>query len=84
MQQQLFALSTQITQLRRDVDKLGTAQDTVKLRQKIADLNQKSTAAAKTVGQKLNSLHAEHKTQQTGRLVTTFEVGSYTVALHCS
>ena len=84
MQQQLFALSTQITQLRRDVDKLGTAQDTVKLRQKVADLNQKSTAAAKTVGQKLNSLHAEHKTQQTGRLVTTFEVNSHTVALHGS
>ena len=74
VQQQLFALSTQITQLRRDVDKLGTSQDTIKLRQKIADANQKSTAAAKSVGQKLNSLHAEQKTQQTGRLVSTFEV----------
>lgn len=75
VQQQLFALSTQITQLRRDVDKLGTAQDTIKLRQKIADANQASTAAAKSVGQKLNVLHAELKTQQTGRLVNTFEVG---------
>lgn len=82
VQQQLFALSTQITQLRRDVDKLGTAQDTIKLRQKIADVNQKATDAAKDVGQKLNSLHAEHKTQQTGRLVSTFEVSMESPCVH--
>ena len=74
MQQQLFSLSTQVTQLKRDVDKLGTAQDSVKLRQKIAEANQNSTSAAKSVGQKLNALHAERKTQQTGRLVSSFEV----------
>lgn len=74
VQQQLFGLSTQVTQLRRDVDRLGTAQDTGKLRQKIADANQNSTSSAKSIGQRLNSLHAEHKTQQTGRLVSSFEV----------
>lgn len=74
VQQQLFGLSTQVTQLRRDVDRLGTAQDTVKLRQKIAEANQKSTSSAKSIGKRLNDLHAQHKTQQTGRLVSTFEV----------
>lgn len=74
VQQQLFGLSTQVTQLRRDVDRLGTAQDTVKLRQKIAEANQNTTSSAKSIGQSLNALHAEHKTQQTGRLVSSFEV----------
>lgn len=73
VQQQLFGLSTQVTQLRRDVDRLGTAQDTVKLRQKIAEANQNTTSSAKSIGQRLNTLHAEHKTQQTGRLVSSFE-----------
>lgn len=73
VQQQLFGLSTQVTQLRRDVDRLGTAQDTVKLRQKIAEANQNTTSSAKSIGQRLNTLHAEQKTQQTGRLVSSFE-----------
>lgn len=74
VQQQLFGLSTQITQLRRDVDRLGTAQDTVKLRQKIAEANENATNSAKSIGQRLNALHAEQKTQQTSRLVSSFEV----------
>ncbi len=82
VQQQLFGLSTQVTQLRRDVDRLGTAQDTVKLRQKIAEANQNTTSSAKSIGQRLNTLHAEQKTQQTGRLVSSFEVCLLRAANH--
>lgn len=71
----MFKMQTEVSRLRHDVDRLGTARDTVDLRQRIGAANQRVTTIAKDIKEQLLKL-GNNDSKQTGKLTNDFEVWS--------
>ncbi len=69
----MFKMQTEVSRLRHDVDRLGTARDTVDLRQRIGAANQRVTTMAKDIKEQLLTL-GNNDTKQTAKLTNDFEV----------
>ncbi|KAK9811271.1 hypothetical protein WJX72_000992 [[Myrmecia] bisecta] len=69
----VFRLQTEVSRYRADVDKLGSARDTVELRHKIMQAGQRISSGAQDIKHQLLAQHAEQKTQQTAKILSDFE-----------
>jgi hypothetical protein len=78
----VFQLASSLTQLKKLVDMLGGAKDTVEHRHKIGEVNQKIQNAAKQVKQQMTGLHAEKETlSEAEQLKTKKLLQDFTVIL---
>lgn len=69
----VFKLQTAVSKLKADVQRLGTARDTVELRQKIADSNDRLKQSAKEIGERLKVAAAQNNNQQTQKILSNFQ-----------
>ena len=60
--------------MKSDVQKLGSARDTVELRQKVGVAIQRIQSSAQQIKDRLMKVHTENKTPQTTKIVNDFEV----------
>lgn len=67
-------MQTELTRLKTDVRQLGTARDTVVLRQRIAAGNARLKAAALEIGEQLKSLAVQNKSLQMQKIIGNFQV----------
>ena len=70
----VFRLQTEISRLKADVQKIGSARDTQELRQKVGQSGQRLKGDAQQISQDLQQAHKAKKTQQTTKIVADFEV----------
>ena len=70
----VFRLQTEISRLKADVQKLGSARDTQELRQRVGQSGQRLKGDAQQINQDLQQAHKAKKTQQTTKIVADFEV----------
>lgn len=88
----MFKMQTEVTRVRHDVDRLGTARDTVDLRQRIGAANHRVTSMAHEIKERLLKLGPGADAKQTAKLTSDFEVraGRWSLAYqilaprHCS
>ena len=78
----MFKLQTEVSRLKSDVQKLGSARDTVELRQKVGAAIQRIQSSAQDIKGRLMKLHNESKTPQTTKIVNDFEVRAYFACLN--
>lgn len=74
----MFKMQTEVSRVRHDVDRLGTARDTVDLRQRIGAANHRVTGMAHEIKERLLKLGPAVDTKQTAKLTSDFEVGLVT------
>lgn len=72
--QRVFRLQTEISRLKADVQKIGSARDTQELRQKVGQAGQRLKGDAQQINHDLQQAHKAKKTQQTTKIVADFEV----------
>ena len=70
----VFKLQTEVTRLKNDVQKLGSARDTIELRQKVGVAIQRIQSSAQGIKERIKHLHGDNKTPQTTKILSDFEV----------
>lgn len=74
--QRVFRMRTAVSRLKSDVAKLGGAQDTVYLRKSVATAISKIQDEAQDIKAQLLKVPQQHKTRQTAKILSDFEVRS--------
>ena len=69
-------MQTELTRLKADVRQLGTARDTVALRQRVAAANARLKVSAQLIGEQLKSLAVQNKSLQIQKIIGNFQVWS--------
>ena len=67
-------MQTELSRLKADVLRLGTAQDTVALRQRVAAANARLKASAVDIGEQLKVQAAQNKSLQMQKILGNFQV----------
>ena len=73
--QRVFRMRTAVSRLKSDVAKLGGAQDTANLRKGVAGAISKIQDDAQDIKAQLLRVPPQHKTRQTTKILSDFEVG---------